>query len=78
MCFASISVTMASSRANDLMFSSTKKVCATGAGSAKPGAVGSEHARTEAPSGHYQVVQFNPEHYPLGTTASTYRRGVYS
>ena len=36
MCLASTSVTMPSSRANDLTMSSTKKVCATGAGSAIP------------------------------------------
>mmetsp|Transcript_25245 Transcript_25245/g.58863 ORF Transcript_25245/g.58863 Transcript_25245/m.58863 type:complete len:249 (+) Transcript_25245:145-891(+) len=36
MCFASTSVTMPSSFANSLTISSTKKVCATGAGSAIP------------------------------------------
>mmetsp|Transcript_25251 Transcript_25251/g.58886 ORF Transcript_25251/g.58886 Transcript_25251/m.58886 type:complete len:257 (+) Transcript_25251:596-1366(+) len=36
MCFASTSVTMPSSRANACTSSSTKKVCATGAGSAIP------------------------------------------
>mmetsp|Transcript_22019 Transcript_22019/g.49678 ORF Transcript_22019/g.49678 Transcript_22019/m.49678 type:complete len:381 (+) Transcript_22019:595-1737(+) len=36
MCFASISVTIPSRRANSLTASSTKKVCATGAGSAMP------------------------------------------
>mmetsp|Transcript_16968 Transcript_16968/g.51430 ORF Transcript_16968/g.51430 Transcript_16968/m.51430 type:complete len:270 (+) Transcript_16968:825-1634(+) len=36
MCLASISVTIPSSRANALTASSTKKVCATGAGSARP------------------------------------------
>ena len=36
MCLASMSVTIASRRANERMFSSTKKVWATGAGSARP------------------------------------------
>ena len=36
MCFASTSVTTPSIRAKDLTISSTKKVCATGAGSAMP------------------------------------------
>mmetsp|Transcript_5386 Transcript_5386/g.9030 ORF Transcript_5386/g.9030 Transcript_5386/m.9030 type:complete len:222 (+) Transcript_5386:939-1604(+) len=35
-CLASTTVTMPSSRANDLTMSSTKNVCATGAGSAMP------------------------------------------
>ena len=36
MCLQSTSVTMPSSRANSLMLSSIKKVCATGPGSARP------------------------------------------
>ena len=36
MCFASTTVMMPSSRASALISSSTKKVCATGAGSARP------------------------------------------